>query len=217
MLAISPADFWHRWHISLSQWFRDYVYIPLGGSRGTAAQWVAAILITFLLSGLWHGANWTFVAWGAVHGIAVIISVLVAHLIGERVGANFFAMIIAWLATQVFVTLSWVYFRADSMATANHVLAQIGRDFVLLGAGWRELASLPALLELTPLTLSAATIAIAWMLIFDRAVGLCGEDAPMARWSTPARLGSQAAMIFAITFAWHYRPVVAKPFIYFQF
>jgi alginate O-acetyltransferase complex protein AlgI len=70
--ARSPSDFWRRWHISLSTWFRDYVYVPLGGSRGGEWRWIRNILLTFLLSGFWHGASWNYVLWGAYHGLLLI-------------------------------------------------------------------------------------------------------------------------------------------------
>ena len=72
-LARSPADFWRRWNISLSSWFRDYVYIPLGGSRGGAWLWARNVLVTFLLSGLWHGASWNYVLWGLYHGLLLLV------------------------------------------------------------------------------------------------------------------------------------------------
>jgi hypothetical protein len=71
-LARSPSDFWRRWNISLSTWFRDYVYIPLGGSRATGVRWVRNVLVTFLLSGLWHGASWNYVLWGLYHGLLLV-------------------------------------------------------------------------------------------------------------------------------------------------
>jgi len=73
-MARSPADFWRRWNISLSTWFRDYVYIPLGGSRATGLLWARNILVTFLLSGLWHGASWNYVLWGAYHGVLLLLT-----------------------------------------------------------------------------------------------------------------------------------------------
>jgi D-alanyl-lipoteichoic acid acyltransferase DltB (MBOAT superfamily) len=73
-LARTPADFWRRWNISLSTWFRDYVYIPLGGSRATGASWARNVIITFLLSGLWHGASWNYVLWGAYHGLLLVLT-----------------------------------------------------------------------------------------------------------------------------------------------
>ena len=73
-LARTPADFWRRWNISLSTWFRDYVYIPLGGSRATGGRWVRNVLVTFLLSGLWHGASWNYVLWGLYHGVLLVVT-----------------------------------------------------------------------------------------------------------------------------------------------
>jgi D-alanyl-lipoteichoic acid acyltransferase DltB (MBOAT superfamily) len=73
-LARTPADFWRRWNISLSTWFRDYVYIPLGGSRATGGRWVRNVLVTFLLSGLWHGASWNYVLWGFYHGVLLVLT-----------------------------------------------------------------------------------------------------------------------------------------------
>ncbi len=73
-LARTPSDFWRRWNISLSTWFRDYVYIPLGGSRATGWLWVRNVLVTFLLSGLWHGASWNYVLWGLYHGLLLVIT-----------------------------------------------------------------------------------------------------------------------------------------------
>src|SRR5690606_22150169 len=67
----SVKEFWSRWHISLSTWFRDYVYIPLGGNRVSVNRWIINLFITFLISGIWHGANWTFVIWGAIHGLII--------------------------------------------------------------------------------------------------------------------------------------------------
>ena len=109
IIAINPVDFWHRWHISLSQWFRDYVYIPLGGNRGGLLHWMWAIMATFLLSGLWHGANWTFVIWGALHGLALVVSVLLARALPETVKCLPGMTALAWIGTQLFVTVTWVF------------------------------------------------------------------------------------------------------------
>jgi hypothetical protein len=74
LLSRTPADFWRRWNISLSTWFRDYVYIPLGGSRSTGGLWIRNVLATFLLSGLWHGASWNYVLWGLYHGVLLVLT-----------------------------------------------------------------------------------------------------------------------------------------------
>ncbi|MEO1450952.1 MAG: MBOAT family O-acyltransferase, partial [Bacteroidota bacterium] len=111
-LAASLQEFWTRWHISLSTWFRDYVYIPLGGNRGRTAFWMRNIAITFLVSGLWHGANWTFVVWGALHGAG--------YLIESRFNLP---NPLGWIWTLGVVLLGWVFFRAESINQAFEVLS----------------------------------------------------------------------------------------------
>jgi alginate O-acetyltransferase complex protein AlgI len=143
--STSIAEFWRRWHISLSSWFRDYVYVPLGGNRVDRPRWLLNLLLVFVLSGLWHGAGWTFVAWGAVHGLGVIAYHLTAApraWLGARLpGAGPAALRrgAATVATFAFVCLTWVLFRAASLADAAHIYARMFRDLDL-GA---PLAGLP--------------------------------------------------------------------------
>ena len=118
--ALSVTDFWRRWHITLSHWFRDYVYIPLGGSRGTPGQIYRNLGVVFLLTGIWHGANWTFILWGVYHGTLLILE----RASGWRAVTTTSAMspiAIAGrrLATLVAVTLGWVLFRAADLPTAG--------------------------------------------------------------------------------------------------
>jgi D-alanyl-lipoteichoic acid acyltransferase DltB (MBOAT superfamily) len=131
-LARSVSEFWRRWHISLSTWFRDYVYIPLGGNRAGVSRWYVNLAITFLVSGLWHGANWTFVVWGALHGFYLIFSIVTGGL-RERVlagcglgtssrGRSVFDV----LVTFHLALLAWVFFRADSLGDALLLFAQAG-------------------------------------------------------------------------------------------
>lgn len=128
-LSRSIAEFWRRWHISLSSWFRDYVYIPLGGNRVVRWRWYYNLFITFLVSGLWHGANWTFVIWGGLHG---------TYLIGERLAAPLNASLAKGLRKAPFVlkagqialtfalvVVGWVFFRADSVQDAGLVFQKI--------------------------------------------------------------------------------------------
>ncbi len=114
--ALDVQDFWRRWHITLSRYLRDYVYIPLGGNRGGAAAVAVHLMATFLLGGLWHGASWMFVAWGALHGAALVL-----HRAWKATGLSL-PRPIAWLATFAFVDVTWVFFRAHSWADASHVL-----------------------------------------------------------------------------------------------
>jgi len=154
--AIGFQDFWRRWHISLSTWLRDYLYIPLGGNRKGEARIYINLLITMLLGGLWHGAAWRFVAWGGLHGIFLVAERVAKKYWGD---VNFFqtlpARIFFWLLTYAGVCVAWVFFRAESFGRAFEIISSmlIGglaltniekRDFafvvpvsvLLLGAHW---------------------------------------------------------------------------------
>jgi alginate O-acetyltransferase complex protein AlgI len=118
--AASIHDFWRRWHISLSTWFRDYLYIPLGGNRATKPRWLFNLFFTFLVSGLWHGANWTFIIWGALHGFYLIIEALTRAR--SRKG------IPSILLTYLLVNLAWVFFRANSITDAFTIYQTIATN-----------------------------------------------------------------------------------------
>ncbi len=115
--ATDLAAFWRRWHMTLSQLIRDYVYIPLGGSRFGWATYVKATLISMGLCGLWHGAGWTFVAWGLMHGLGLIVC-----RSWQKYGAPLPAPV-GWALTMLFVLVGWVLFRSPTFATAQHMLA----------------------------------------------------------------------------------------------
>lgn len=114
--ATSIQDFWRRWHITLSRFLRDYIYIPLGGSRTGKFRIYINLIITFLLGGIWHGAGWTFVLWGLMHGIALVI-----HRVWQSLGFKLNS-IIAWFITFNFVNIAWVFFRATNWSDAIKVL-----------------------------------------------------------------------------------------------
>jgi len=123
------AEFWRKWHISLSTWFKDYVYIPLGGNRRGVSRMYVNLAIVFLVSGLWHGANWTFIFWGAMHGIYIVFSNLTigwrdAMYARLKVPRKVVVAIRMFIVFQL-VNFSWIYFRADSLATANRIVAKI--------------------------------------------------------------------------------------------
>ncbi len=115
LTAKSITDFWHRWHISLSSWFKDYVYIPLGGNRVSTIKWVRNILIVWLLTGLWHGASWNFVIWGLYFGILLIIEKLFLQKWLKKV-----PVFIAWAYTLVIVTISFLIFRANNFSQLSN-------------------------------------------------------------------------------------------------
>ena len=137
-LATGLGDFWSRWHISLSSWFRDYVYIPLGGNRGGSLLTYRNLFITFLISGIWHGAAWTFMIWGMLHAIGVIVT-------RELERSEFYRERVPKLAKQlgvfVFVCFAWIFFRAESLTDAWLIISRI------FGAVWHD-PQIPALMLL---------------------------------------------------------------------
>ena len=124
--ARTVQDFWRRWHITLSSWLRDYLYIPLGGNRKGRGRTYVNLIVTFLLAGLWHGAGWTFVFWGGMHGVGLAVeraraNVREARGLPEK-GATAGARALQRLGVLVFVSIAWVFFRADSIGAAFSVL-----------------------------------------------------------------------------------------------
>lgn len=117
--AVSVRDFWRRWHMTLSRFLRDYLYVPLGGNRCGPIRQAANVVLTMLLGGLWHGASWTFVVWGGLHGAALAVN----HVWAQR-GFRM-PRVVAWLLTLLFVLLCWVLFRSPDFATAGRVLASM--------------------------------------------------------------------------------------------
>lgn len=137
--ATNIQDFWRRWHITLSRFLRDYLYIPLGGSRRAPSRVAVNLLVTFVLGGVWHGASWMFVIWGGLHGMATL-----AYRFWQRLGFHMHP-ILAWLLTFNFINLSWIFFRAQTLDDAIKVLrgmvgmngnAVLGDDFVGWGGFW---------------------------------------------------------------------------------
>ena len=120
--SMSITDFWRRWHISLSRWLKDYVYIPLGGNRCTRAKNYVNIIVTFLVSGIWHGANWTFVVWGLFHGLCQVVEKAWGLQKSESKGG---VRAIRIFATFVVVCFAWIFFRSSSVSDACSIVWQI--------------------------------------------------------------------------------------------
>ena len=201
--AVSLQDFWRRWHITLSFWLRDYLYIPLGGNRGTEWRISVNILITMLLGGLWHGAAWTFVAWGAYHGIGQVIgrqrrrSRIARGLSPEPVGRLRVAF--AQFATFQVVCLGWLFFRADTFSTVEQMLGRLFADW----------GSSPLV---TPLAVLAIAVGIATQHLpdgwIDRVKLLFGARRPVEQ---GAILGLVLLLITTLG------PLGVAPFIYYRF
>ncbi|RYE92137.1 MAG: MBOAT family protein [Myxococcales bacterium] len=197
--ARSLQEFWQRWHISLSTWLRDYLYIPLGGSRGTPAQTYRNMMITMLLGGLWHGASWTFVFWGFLHGAGQAVSRAWQRHRGARGDLPRWYQLLAGLATFHFVCFAWIFFRAPTFAKATAVLRQ-------LATGTTFHPNLPPRL-LGVLALGFATHLLPHRL-YDRL-----KDAF-------ARLPAPAQALCLLVAAYVLREAASRetvPFIYFQF
>jgi len=187
--ARSFSDFWSRWHISLSQWLRDYLYIPLGGNRGGTAATYRNLMLTMLLGGLWHGASWTFVAWGALHGVYLVIE----RALGWRPGI--------WIVFPA-TCFAWIFFRAQSFGDALDVIEGIAlRNSLSLAAVENQLVAVKgAFLIAVLVAVEAASF----------------SPALVARWrSLPLlRYGAVAAALWGIAI---FGTFSGANFIYFQF
>jgi alginate O-acetyltransferase complex protein AlgI len=137
-LSTTITEFWRRWHMTLSRWLRDYLYISLGGNRHGSLMQYRNLFLTMLLGGLWHGANWTFVVWGALHGAALAVhklwDTLVSKIPGQkRVREFFLYKVVAWATTLLTVMVGWVYFRATNFALARRTLTRMFTDVPGIG------------------------------------------------------------------------------------
>jgi alginate O-acetyltransferase complex protein AlgI len=137
--AVSPSDFWRRWHMTLSLWLRDYLYIPLGGNRCSPARRRFNLMATMVLGGLWHGANWTFAAWGTWHGLL---------LVGHHAVPAWDRLALFWQRNLTFllVTLGWVFFRAETFGHAGQWFVSLAGVHGLFPPGTREILSLAVLI-----------------------------------------------------------------------
>ncbi len=133
-LARSPQEFWQRWHISLSTWFRDYVYIPLGGSRAGPGRVVFNLLFTFLLSGLWHGASWNYVLWGLWYGVLVVIYRAASAVVPKRVSESRWLAFPRWLLMFTLILIGWLLFRETQTAQLVRYLTL--DPFAAKGSDW---------------------------------------------------------------------------------
>lgn len=128
--AVNISDFWKRWHISLSQWLRDYLYISLGGNRNGKIRTCFNLLLTMLLGGLWHGANIRFIIWGGLHGIGLVINKIWTWVFGDRSHRKTIVKVLSIFLTFQFVSFCWIFFRAPDMQSAGLILHQIFYSFL---------------------------------------------------------------------------------------
>jgi len=190
-LAPNLNEFWRRWHMSLTGWFRDYVYFPLSLTGVMRGRWPLVLFVTFLITGLWHGASWTFVFWGGLHGAGLIV-----HRLLHRGGESRYS-IVGNVLTFAFVCFAWIFFRAPDFATAAAVLGRFA------------VPAVPTLMALGPsLTVLAALVAVHVATYrTNLQTLLAGTD----DFVFAAAYGAAAALVLPFV------NVAVKPFIYFQF
>ncbi len=198
-VATSLQDFWRRWHMTLSRWLRDYLYVPLGGNRGSPRRLERNLLITMLLGGLWHGAAWNFVIWGAIHGFGLALERRI-KVSWKPIGLpQPLVQVLQWLLTFHIVCLAWVFFRAETFGLATDILTRIadggtGADV----ATWVVLATIAGMLAsqfVAPERVAAAQRHLSQMPVAAQGMLLAG------------------VLLLIDTFG----PVGVAPFIYFQF
>lgn len=195
--AVSVTDFWRRWHISLSSWFRDYLYIPLGGNRVSSLRCYQNVLITFVISGIWHGANWTFVIWGAIHGLFQCVERWLGLNRRQWSGSRK-ALHIA--LTFYVVAFAWIFFRANSLSDAWQILHGIVSN---LGMPYLRLADFGAIfLALTLLVLKEG----------KEELGLNLHISDSSQW-----IVRHAYLIFMLAYILLFGVLNGDQFIYFQF
>jgi len=190
--AHSIAGFWQRWHISLSTWFRDYVYIPLGGNRTSRWIWARNILVVFGLSGLWHGAAWTFLVWGLGHGLLFLVERRV------QPWAHRVPVVLRWLGVQAGVVLLWVWFRSPDASTAQRVFSRL----LEVPEGLR--------LSVPPMAMGA------WLglAVWEAWAGTRRFDGLMERTSVGVRIAVYAVLVYVLIVG---SPPGGAEFIYFRF
>ncbi len=200
--AIGFSDFWRRWHISLSTWLRDYLYIPLGGNRGTEVRTYVNLMLTMLLGGLWHGASWTFVVWGGLHGLYLAAERWLRAKTGVAGDpASAWSRLALALVTYTLVNVTWVFFRAEDFPGAARILAGM--------AGLADGAApvLPTMFVVKVVVIVTAIVATQWFMR-NRSLEEVVARAPW--WLTGL---VNAAMLFAVTIT----QGSGQAFIYFQF
>lgn len=212
-LATSVAQFWERWHISLSTWLRDYVYISLGGNRNGKWKKYRNLLVTFLVSGLWHGFNWTFLIWGALHGVYRILNDVVAKKWNAWKGLG--AKICKMAVTFVLVDFAWLFFRANSVGDAFSLIRKMLTDFNLLSILNREMA-ISMGMEIADI--AVLILALLVLVIVDLTGDKLHYREKICRLPLPLRWLVLYAVIFIVLIFGYYGPgFSAGQFIYAQF
>ena len=219
-VATSIKDFWRRWHISLTSWFTDYVYIPLGGSRCAKWRHLLNIMIVFLLSGIWHGAAWTYILWGVLHGVYQIVGNLTAkprQRLLNKIGISETNFAVVWtrrIITFLLVSFAWMIFRANS-------LSDLGSLIATLFGGWSSVSISESLkaLELSLINILTIILSLVVLKQLDLQINTKPNLDNSALLLNPARSAVYVTVTWTITLAWIILLMSGEQsaFIYFQF
>ena len=208
--ATSPQDFWRKWHISLSTWLRDYLYIPLGGSRNGPRVMFFALMTTMLLGGLWHGASWNFVLWGLIHGLLLIIHRVVKQ--NNTVTSLFTSKpriftLMGWIVTQYFIFMTWLIFRLED----SSILIPALKSYIGIGSHWDTQEMLEHLPEIKFLTFGIAVLFICGHLLSSKIGGFKHWISRQNTLVWGVLIGTMIGLSLTL------RPAETADFIYFRF
>ncbi len=208
--AVSIQDFWRRWHISLSSWFRDYLYIPLGGNRKGKLRTYLNTVIVFMVSGLWHGAAWTYIFWGLIHGIAQVFERILKR--GKKREVRGFARVLCHLGVWVFLLITWIFFRADTLSDAFYVLTHLFSGIVSpVSYAYRAYSQL----GIDSYTLLCIPYMLLCLLVFEV---LASKKDPLLRLS---EMGPKKRFVLCLFFMFMFLMVLpvrsSNEFLYFKF
>ena len=211
----SIQEFWRRWHISLSTWFRDYLYIPLGGNRISVSRWYLNLFVVLLVCGFWHGANWTFIIWGGIHGFFLVFSAFTQEIrnrIHQRLGLSRIPTIqhtLKVLVTFFCVSFAWIFFRANNISDGLYIISHLWTGWGDLYAG--ALVPFGGALKFN-LIIGVASTGILLIIHF-----LQGED-NFCHWLSQKRMAWRWSVYYSMILAiLLFGPFKLKEFIYFQF
>lgn len=197
-ISTSVTEFWRRWHLSLSRWIRDYIYISFGGNRKGKLRQYLNLLVTMLLGGLWHGASWNFVFWGLLHGVALAIEKIFGL---HKARKSILAKLVSWFITMNFIMISWVFFRASTFSDAFLILDRMYLGYAV-GINWYY----------TSLFFIVVLVAVASFL-----GSKLSENGRDYVYLNLRRFLGLLFFFIVIIGVFVFNPQVVKPFIYFQF
>ncbi|KAA9134083.1 MBOAT family protein [Marinihelvus fidelis] len=211
----SVREFWTRWHISLSSWFRDYLYIPLGGNRRRQARNLLNVMLVFVISGLWHGANWTFVAWGALHGAYLVAGRWLTPP-GARDGKRSGLMnLVNVFITFNLVVFAWIFFRAESLSDAWYIVTHLA-DFPAINAGYLANVVLPFTNDYSSISMFASCLFFIGVMEAVHGLQEHGNNSLTRLWARSG-LFRAACLVVLLNVILLFGNFDSNSFIYFQF